>query len=228
VARFASRLIAANGLEKDYPWELHVIRDDGTVNAFALPGGKIFVYTGLIAHADDEAEVACVLAHELTHVTHRHAAERLTDQYGAQIVEQIALGDRSAIAKVAAQAATQVGFLAFSRHQEAEADEVGIQYVSKTEYDPNGMPRFFEKLQALEGKSPSVVQRFLSDHPATGDRVKTTRELIAKLPPEKQKGESYKERWVAYRTYVCPAGPKATPQTGQPAGNAPAPPPRAK
>jgi predicted Zn-dependent protease len=196
------KLLQSNGLEKKFEWDVKVIRDDKTVNAFALPGGKIYVFTGLIAAADDEAEVAGVLAHEIAHVTERHSAERMTDAAGVQVIAQVLLGNRGALTQTAAQVVTQVGFLAYSRGQESEADEVGLEYLVKTDYDPQGMPRFFEKIRKLAGKDPSAVERFLSDHPDSAERAKLARKRIAKLPPAEQKGETYAERWAAYKNVV--------------------------
>lgn len=211
IARIGQRILEANGLVKDYEWQFRVIHDDATVNAFALPGGKIYVYSGLIARADDEAEVAGVLAHEITHVTHRHGAERLTDLYGVEVVESLLLGKGGTVASVAAAAVTKAGFLAYSRHQESDADSGGFAYLTKTDYDPNGMVRFFEKIEALQGKHSGVVARYTSDHPDPGSRVSATKKRLAALPPEKQKGETYKERWLAYREHVAPGVPRETP-----------------
>lgn len=214
-ARIVQKILESNGLAKDYEWQVQVVRDDGTVNAFALPGGKMYVFTGLIAAADDEAEVAGVLAHEIAHVTERHGAERMTDQYGAQVVQQILLGDHGTLANVFANAATKVGFLHFSRKQESEADSVGFKFLTKTDYDPNGMTRFFEKIAAMSGKT-GAVEGFLSDHPDPAARVESTKKAIAKLPPPRQTGQTYKERYLAYREMVVPRGlkpaaPSATP-----------------
>ena len=104
-----------------------------------------------------------------------------------------------------------------SRVEARGLDEL-VEYLSKTDYDPNGMTRFFEKIAALSGSKPGTVQHFLSDPPDTGDRIRSTQKLIAKLPPEKQKGNTYKERFTAYKTMVVPRGaPAAAPQNPPPA-----------
>jgi beta-barrel assembly-enhancing protease len=217
VVRIVRTLLEANGLMKEYEWELGVVRDDKTVNAFALPGGKMYVITGLIAAASDESEVAGVLAHEIAHVTERHGAERLTDMYGVQIAQQILLGNRGMIANAVGAMASKAGFLHFSRRQETEADEEGLKMLVKTDYDPHGMTRFFEKIAAMSGKT-SAIEGFLSDHPDPAERVRETREMISKLPPAEQTGQTYRERWIAYRQYVVPgaAGGVPTP-SGAPA-----------
>ena len=209
-ARIVKKILDSNGLTKDFEWQVGVVRDDKTVNAFALPGGKMYVITGLLAAASDEAEVAGVLAHEIAHVTERHGAERLTDQYGVAIAQQVLLGNRGTIANAVAGMATKAGFLHFSRRQEAEADSTGLEFLTKTDYDPNGMTRFFEKIAAMSGKT-SAVEGFLSDHPDPASRVKETKHKIAKLPPAKQTGQTYRERFLAYRQMVIPGvGPPAS------------------
>jgi predicted Zn-dependent protease len=208
IARIGKEILAANSIH-DYEFVFRVIRDDRTVNAFALPGGKIYVYTGLIARAGDEAEVAGVLAHEIAHVTERHSSERLTDGVGVSVLESILLGRLGSVVHPAAEAVNKVGFLAYSRHQEAEADEVGLGYLTHTRYDPNGIVRFFRKIAALGKSGSNAVTSFLSDHPDPEDRIKDAEARIEELPPSRRTGETYEERWLAYRERVTPAHPKA-------------------
>lgn len=207
IAAVGSRILLANGIA-EYEFDFQVVRDDRTVNAFALPGGKIYVFSGLIARADDESELAGVLAHEIAHVTERHSSKRLVDQLGVQAVTSILLG-RSGVASSAAAIVTKLGFLSYSRSQEADADEVGLGFIARTDYDPRGMVRFFEKIRALESKDASVVGRFLSDHPRSADRIADVEKRIAALPPERRTGNAYAERWLSYRARVCPGGPPA-------------------
>jgi beta-barrel assembly-enhancing protease len=160
--------------EKDRPgvkWQVQVIDDPKTVNAFATPGGFLYVYSGLLLAADDDAEIAGVLSHEAGHVVARHSARQMVDAVGLQAVAAVALGKSPGVAsQLAAGVLGQGAMLANSRGDETEADEYGAKYTSAAGYDPHGLITFFQKLQQQEGKSPQVM-KFLSDHPATPDRI---------------------------------------------------------
>ncbi len=154
-------------------YKVEVIADDQLINAFAAPGGYVYISTGLIKAADDCAEIAGVMGHELAHVTQRHSARQIEKAYAAQIVSDFFLED--GLTKTAAE--TLFGFLQatkFSRDHEREADEVGLQISKRAGYDPDGLARFFQKLLA-QGSSPP---EFLSSHPATADRIKDVRASI--------------------------------------------------
>ncbi len=160
--------------EKDRPgvkWEVKVIDDPKTVNAFATPGGHLYVYSGLLMAADNPSEVAGVLSHECGHVVARHSARQMVDAYGLQAVTASALGKNPSLASQVAAGITGKGLmLANSRGDETEADEYGARYASAAGYDPRGLITFFQKLQRQEGKTPQIM-KFLSDHPATPDRI---------------------------------------------------------
>ncbi len=160
--------------EKDRPgvdWKVFVIDDPKTVNAFATPGGFLYVYSGLLLAASNPAEVAGVMAHEVGHVVGRHSARQMVEAYGLQSVLGLALGkDPGVAAQVAAGVAGKGAMLANSRSDETEADEYGARYASGAGYDPHALITFFEKLKANEGNS-SFLMRFLSDHPLTADRI---------------------------------------------------------
>lgn len=156
---------------KGVKWHVHVINDDKTVNAVATPGGHLYLTTGLLLAADDEAEVAGVLAHEAGHVVARHSARALVQQFGLKTVVAMALGkDPSTLAIVAANIGASGLILAHSRSSEHEADVFGVRYAAKSGYDPRGIVRFFQKLEAKEGKTPQFLA-WLSTHPATSDRI---------------------------------------------------------
>jgi predicted Zn-dependent protease len=152
-------------------WQVNVIDDNKTVNAFATPGGYLYVYSGLIMAADNEAELAGVMAHETGHVVARHSARQMVDAYGLEAIASLALGNNP---NLLAQIATGVGekgfMLANSRSDETEADEYGARYSSAAGYDPHGLVTFFDKLRRQEGNSPRILA-ILSDHPATPDRI---------------------------------------------------------
>ncbi len=183
VARIGNKLVAVSELaDLDFTF---TVLDSEIVNAFALPGGYVYVTRGLLALADDEAELAGVLAHEIGHVTARHTAQRYDRaQLGnlgagvATILGGILLGD------VGAQLGQQVGGLgaaayvqAYSREQEFEADQLGVRYLSRAGYDPQAMASFLDKLRAKDElvragrRERSGVPSFLASHPRAADRV---------------------------------------------------------
>jgi beta-barrel assembly-enhancing protease len=156
-----------------------VIDDDKTINAFAIPGGHIYVYSGLMKAASDEAELAGVVGHEIAHVTQRHIAERLVAQYGLQTVLGLALGkDPGLLGQIAAQVGGTGALLKFTRDQESEADARGLPYMVAAGYDPDAMVSFFKKLQKGEGSGALV---FLSDHPLPSDRVEALQTRIKRM-----------------------------------------------
>ncbi|WP_257448779.1 M48 family metallopeptidase [Archangium lipolyticum] len=173
-------LQAANRDRKGVKWKVNVIDDPKTVNAFATPGGYLYVYTGLLLAADNEAEVAGVMAHEAGHVVGRHSARAMILQYGEQAIIEAALGKRqSTVAQIAAGlAGTGVG-LAYGRSNETEADEYGARYSAAAGYDPHGLATFFQKLAANEGKTPGVL-KWLSTHPPSSERMAHINDFIAK------------------------------------------------
>ncbi len=167
------------------------ILDVEDVNAFALPGGYMFVNAGAILLADDESELAGVMAHEIGHVAACHAARGATRGALAQIGMIPVILMTGGIAGLGIGEAANYGipavFSKFGRNFEAQADYLGIQYAYKAGYDPNGMINFFEKLQALEKKRPGVYIKLYGDHPQTPDRIEKSQEEIGKiLPPRDQ------------------------------------------
>ena len=167
------------------------ILDVEDVNAFALPGGYMFVNAGAILLADDESELAGVMAHEIGHVAACHAARGATRGALAQIGMIPVMIMTGGLAGLGVNEAANFGIPAvfgkFSRSFEAQADYLGIQYAYKAGYDPNGMINFFEKLQALEKKRPGAYMKLYGDHPQTPDRIMKSQEEIGKiLPPREQ------------------------------------------
>jgi beta-barrel assembly-enhancing protease len=168
----AERVIALG--KKDRPevtWQVNVIDDPKTVNAFATPGGYLYVYSGLLLQTANEAELAGVMAHETGHVVARHAARNMVATYGIQAVSAMVVGQNPGLlAQVASGIASKGLLLKHSRVDETEADEYGARYASGAGYDPHGLVTFFQRLQQQEGQVPGAMV-FLSDHPATPDRV---------------------------------------------------------
>ena len=163
----------------DVQWQVNVIDDPKTVNAFATPGGYLYVYSGLILAADNEAELAGVMAHETGHVVARHSARQMVDAYGIDAITSLVLGKNPGLLASLASAVGTKGFmLANSRSDETEADEYGARYAAAAGYDPHGLVTFFDKLRAQEGNSPKFLA-ILSDHPATPDRIAHVNAYIA-------------------------------------------------
>jgi predicted Zn-dependent protease len=168
----ADRVITFGRRERsDVTWTVNVIDDNKTVNAFATPGGYLYVYSGLLMAADNEAELAGVMAHETGHVVARHSARQMVDAYGLEAVTSLALGNNPGLLGSLVTGVGEKGFmLANSRSDETEADEYGARYASAAGYDPHGLVTFFDKLRKQEGNSPRFLA-ILSDHPATPDRI---------------------------------------------------------
>ena len=163
------------------PFTIKVI-DAEEINAFALPGGFFFVNTGVITAADNEAEMAGVMAHEIAHVAARNGMKQQTRgdivNY-MSIPMAIFLGGWTGYAiQQGAQLAIPIGFLSFSRSFEAEADMLGLQYMYKTGYDPNSFVDFFEKVQSQEKRKPGSMAKVFSSHPMTDDRIKSAQKNI--------------------------------------------------
>jgi beta-barrel assembly-enhancing protease len=171
------------------PFTIKVI-DSDEINAMALPGGFFYVNSGLILAADEEAELAGVMAHETAHVCAHHAAREMTRANYAQLsmVPLIMLTGYSWTGYgiyEAAQLAIPITFLEFSREFEAQADYLGVQYMYRAGYDPQAFISFFEKIQALEKRKPGLVAKAFSDHPQTPDRILHSQEEIAHILPAK-------------------------------------------
>jgi predicted Zn-dependent protease len=172
------------------PFTIKVI-DSDQVNAFALPGGFFYVYTGLVLRAQEESELAGVMAHEISHVTARHGTKTATK------------GDIMQLASIPAMIfipyswagwgiyqgmnlAIPLTFLKFSRDQEREADFLGLQYMYKAGYDPNSYVTFFERIQADEKRRPGSIPKVFSTHPPNAERIENAQKEIARILPAKQ------------------------------------------
>lgn len=162
------------------PFVIKVI-DDEAVNAFALPGGFFFVNSGLILKAETEAELAGVMAHEIAHVAARHGTKQDTRGQIANLasIPLIFMGGWTGYGiRQAAQLAIPLGFLTFSRGFEKEADNLGLQYMYKTGYDPVAFVEFFEKIQSMEKKKKGTISQLFSTHPMTEDRIEEAQKNI--------------------------------------------------
>jgi predicted Zn-dependent protease len=165
------------------PFTIKVV-DSDEINAFALPGGFFFVNTGILLNADNEAEMAGVMAHEIGHVAARHGTRQATRgeliNYGS--IPLIFLGGWTGYAiRQSMGLAIPMGFLSFSRGFEAEADMLGLEYMYKAGYDPTSFVDFFEKIQSQEKRKPGTMSKVFSSHPPTDDRIKSAQKNIQEL-----------------------------------------------
>jgi metalloendopeptidase OMA1, mitochondrial len=171
--------------EQDFNWEFHTLAGD-TANAFALPGGKVFVYDGLFKYADSEDRLATVMAHEIAHVLTRHGAERLSMSMAAQVGQEAALQALNIQSPAGMQTfgvaygiASQIGvILPYSRKQELEADRIGLVLMAKAGYDPRAAIEFWKAMsEAAKGSPPP----FLSTHPPDEQRIEQIEEMLPEV-----------------------------------------------
>jgi predicted Zn-dependent protease len=206
----ANKVVALGKAEQPaFTWQVEVIDDPAQVNAFATPGGYLYVFTGLLAAADNEAEVIGVMGHEVGHVLARHFARQLVQMYTLQGLIAIVLGDNpNVLAELGTKLAVQGYLLQHSREDETEADEYGARLTSQAGYDPRGLVTFFQKLEAMQGQTPAVL-KYLMGHPPPGDRQKHIMELIQqeKLTGTMTNADSFKVMKAKLPALPMGAGP---------------------
>jgi predicted Zn-dependent protease len=187
VNRMAQKLVATPEAGK-FAYTFKVVNDP-SINAFALPGGPAYLHTGLIAAADNEAQVAGVLAHEIAHVALRHGTAQVTKGQALQLIAGLGgamLGGGGSMLGQLAQLGVGLGanslLMKFSRGAESDADLLGARMMAKAGYDPVEMARFFQKLEEQERASGRSMPQFLSDHPSPGNRVKAVSQEVKMMP----------------------------------------------
>jgi len=188
IARYITVLgdsIARVSDDRNLRWSFHVVNQDD-VNAFAVPGGHIYVYRGLIERTANLSELAGVLGHEIAHVTRRHSMHQMRDQQRANV--GITLGCilapqvcNSGLGSAAVNVGGGAVFAKFSRDDETEADRYGVTYVTRAGIDPRGMPSMFRTLLSLRKSNPTGLNNFFASHPVEESRVETTEREIAKI-----------------------------------------------
>lgn len=168
----------------DVTFQFTVIDDLETVNAFALPGGHLYFYTGLLKLCQNEAEMAAVMAHEIAHVAEYHHGEGLTRAQLASMVAGMLLGDNpSQFKEISTQLVGASALSFYSRQNENEADRLGMQILYQGGYDPTAMITFMEKMMAEEKKRGGVYLPIFASHPATTERMERLGALAAQFPP---------------------------------------------
>lgn len=176
------RRIAAQTPYGNRRWDFAIVQDS-TVNAFNLPGGLVYVHSGLVAEADTLSELAGVLAHEIGHGAARHGTQLMTRAYGYNAIAGLLLGRNPSQGKQIAAQLLGTGILTrYSRTAETEADRLGVHYTYGAGYDPQGMIGFYGEMMDMRQRRPSKVEQFFSSHPLTEDRIRVIQAEAAQLP----------------------------------------------
>lgn len=197
--RIRNALITSPNLKyaEKFSWDVYLIDNDTVLNAFCVPGGKMYFYTGIIEFLENEAQFAGVMAHEMAHADKRHSTKIMTKQYGFSLLLSALLGDDpSVLAGIAADLAQGLGTLYFSRDNEYEADEFAVKYTNDASGDndfyPKGIAGFFEMMG-----TQSTSLEFLSTHPDPGNRVEAINTVWIGLGSPA--GETYDTRYLSFK-----------------------------
>ncbi len=176
--------IAAVSDRKDIKYHFKVI-DSDQINAFATPGGYIYFYTGLLKEMDNEAELAAVMAHEISHVVARHGIKRMQAALGVQVAYELVFGAEGASNAVNSAIGVGMGltFAGYSRNNERESDSFGMHYMVKAGYNPQGAVSMFQKLAELGGDGQSIYEQLVSSHPDTQERISKAKARVAEQTP---------------------------------------------
>lgn len=186
------RSIARRADQRGIPYTFYIVNAP-EVNAFAVPGGHIYLNRGLIERSENMSELAGVLAHEIGHVVHRHGIDQMeraqTANTALGVLYGVLLGrNPSGVEQVGIQVGGSAIFAGYSRDAEREADATAIQYLVASRIDPRGMVSLFEKLLAERQRNPAAVERWFSTHPTENERIQNTRAAIADMPPGSLQG----------------------------------------
>jgi len=189
--------LAAASERPHLPWAFHVL-DDPLVNAFAYPGGFIYVTRGILSHFNSEAELVSVLGHEIGHVTARHSVEQMSQQQLAQLGLGVAAAASEDFRPYAGYAAAglQVLFLKFGRDDERQSDDLGLRYMTRAGYDPEEMPNVFRTLGRMQDASGQQIPEWQSTHPDPENRVGRIEAKIVQMPPELREGKVEREAYL--------------------------------
>lgn len=191
-------------------WHFYLV-DDSTVNAFAVPGGHVFVNRGLIDQAGSYSELAGVIGHEVAHVTLRHSVDQMRSRTRTGILVTVFCAIVSVCSSTAAQVAIDVGgqalFAKYSRHDEAEADSAAVGYLVSAGINPSGIPRMFERMASLRREDPSALESWFGSHPLEQTRITATRALISTLDTSQRDSLPADEpSFAAFKANVRAAG----------------------
>jgi len=207
-----------NVKNKDFQYTVKIINDPNTVNAFSIPGGAMYVYTGLLNFIDDESALAGVLAHETTHADHRHATQTLTKQYGLQVITALALGNNpSLLAQIAASLGTQLSVLKFTRDEERDADQGSFDDLNQLPgqpWWPGGVNLFLQKSLSQSKSQPGKFEQLFLTHPVDQERINNTNANIQKAGIASSPS-SAQLNTANYQRYKSMVGGTATSPTGR-------------
>ncbi|HPP67027.1 MAG TPA: M48 family metallopeptidase [bacterium] len=179
-------LVAQHSDRRNLKFTFRVI-ENKEVNAFSVPGGFVYVYTGLLKQIDSPDELACVVGHEIGHICNRDGIHQIEKQLLYSIPSNILFGSgrQKALQQVADTVFT-LSMLSYSRSQEIQADTLGMKYAFQAGFNPSGMVAFFKKMEELEKNQPLIPLTFLRDHPDTKERIKNAEQVIGQLKSQKQ------------------------------------------
>ena len=186
------RKVAAVSPRQDVEYEFAVLASD-VVNAFALPGGKVYVTAGLMGRMTNERQLAAVLAHEVTHVAARHSVQAMQRQMGAaalaELAGMIAGQDKAQAAQAAAEIVGSLVTLSYSRDEEYQSDTYGTQFMAKAGYNPWGMVELLDILKSLQDSEPGRIGEIFQTHPLTSKRIENARGIVEKDHPAARSDE---------------------------------------
>ena len=187
-------------------WHFYLV-DDSTVNAFAVPGGHIFVHRGLIEHSGSYSELAGVIGHEVAHVTLRHSVDQMRSRTRTGIVVTVFCAVTSICSSTAAQVAIDVGgqvlFAKYSRDDESQSDSAAVGYLVAAGIDPRGIPAMFKRLGAMRQADPTALDAWFGSHPLEESRIVRTNALISTIGPSRLEGlQSDEPSFASFRESV--------------------------
>jgi beta-barrel assembly-enhancing protease len=197
VNRIKDKLLAANDVpyEQQFRYQIQVVNQN-VLNAFATAGGYMYLYTGIMKLLDNEAQLAGVVAHEMAHISNRHAINTMASQAASGTVLGILLGDKANWVQAIGAVAYQMVSLSYGRDQENEADGDGALWMSKTDYNPYQMQEFFRKMQNM--KNAERPPEFLSTHPDPASRVQAIQNRLQQLGAP-NRGNNYETEYAAFK-----------------------------
>jgi predicted Zn-dependent protease len=183
VSDVGQRLVDVS-MRPNYPYRFYVLKKE-EVNAFAIPGGHMYIQTGLILAAEREAEVAAVMAHELGHAEKRHSTQQLSRYYGLSLITSVLLGKNpSQTQQIVSGLLGNIAIMKYSRDAEREADYIAVHLLYRAGYDPLALADFFQKLKAMQDSRPGPLESLFLSHPMTEDRIAFVEEEVRQLVPK--------------------------------------------
>jgi predicted Zn-dependent protease len=208
LAGIGQKIVAVSD-RKDLEYEYNVIESD-QINAFAAPGGFVYFYTGILREIDNEAEVAAVMAHEISHVVARHGVKKLQTVMGVSVLLDIALGNSGQLTQQAVGVVLGLAINGYGRSMELEADQYGVEYMTRAGYAPRGAIEMFTKLAELSGGGEQgVFEKLTSTHPETSERIAKIQAQIAAMPPSVNNLPEFADRYRAMRARLPAPSPKS-------------------